>query len=38
MELFKVIKIGFTILLRRTYEHVQEEKELDELSKLVSSK
>lgn len=38
MELFKVIKVGFTILLRRTYEHVQEEKELDELSKLVSSK
>ena len=38
MELFKVIKVGFTILLRRTYEHVQEEKELDQLSKLVSSK
>lgn len=38
MELFKLIKIGFTILLRKTYEHVQEQKELKELSKLVSSK
>lgn len=38
MELFKLIKVGFTILLRKTYEHVQEQKELEELSKLVSSK
>lgn len=38
MELFKVIKVGFTILLRKTYEHVQEQKELEELSKLVFSK
>ena len=38
MELFKLIKVGFTILLRKTYEHVQEQKELEELSKLISSK
>lgn len=38
MELFKLIKVGFTILLRKTYEHVQEQKDLEELSKLVSSK
>lgn len=38
MELFKLIKSGFTILLRKTYEHVQEQKELDELSKLISRK
>lgn len=38
MELFKVIKVGFTILLRKTYEHVQEQKEMEELKKLISSK
>lgn len=38
MELFNVIKVGFTILLRRTYESVEEKKELEELSRLVSSK
>lgn len=38
MELFKLIKIGFTILLRKTYEHVQEQKEMEDLKKLVSSK
>lgn len=38
MELFKIIKIGFTVLLRKTYEHVQEQKELEELSRVVSSK
>lgn len=38
MELFKVIKVGFTILLRKTYEHVQEQKEMEELKRLISSK
>ena len=38
MELFRLIKVGFTILLRKTYEHVQEQKEMEELKKLVSSK
>ena len=38
MELFNIIKVGFTILLRKTYEHMQEQKEMKELKKLVSSK
>lgn len=38
MELFKVIKVGFTILLRKTYEYVQEQKDIEELKNLVSSK
>lgn len=38
MQLFKLIKVEFTISLRKTYEYVQELKEMEKLKKLVSSK
>ncbi|HHL2033739.1 hypothetical protein [Clostridium perfringens] len=38
MELFKIIKVGVMILITRVYTHVEEEKELDKLKSLISSK
>lgn len=38
MKLFKIIKVGVMILITRVYSYVEEEKELDKLKSLISSK
>ena len=38
MELFKIIKVGIMILITRVYSYVEEEKELEKLKNLISSK
>lgn len=37
MELFKVIKVGVIILIRKTYDHVEEKKILEELGVTLNS-